>query len=195
MTDFPSELPNVPLTARSPSGGLAGTPRGIAENRPCCGILSKKGESEATTPPKVRIVMMRCINQKARWLATVGLVLSFGVAALSSPPIEAAADGTQIDSHSWVVGSCCCKEDGRCCGKCDMACCASRRAPDKEPTPRPSNDDGRGWRTNLLAFIAAKSPVACNETTGGSPFSAAGSDANRSLAESTLQTRRVRLDA
>lgn len=134
-------------------------------------------------------------HRTIRWPVTASLILSFGVAALCPPPVEAAPSGTHVESQTPACQCCCCKKGGRCCGKCDMPCCAIRKVPAKEQTPRPSNDENRGWRTNLLACVGAKAPFACNETVNGSQFGTADSNANRSLADSTLQTRHVRLDA
>jgi len=76
-----------------------------------------------------------------------------------------------------------------------MGCCAARApSPEKGPGPSPSRDDNRDGRLNPLAMLAAKD-LTSGGSGQGSLFGRFASDGDRSLADTTLQAKHVRIDA
>ena len=77
-----------------------------------------------------------------------------------------------------------------------MACCAVRApSPTKEPIPAPAKDDNRDSQTCPLAIAFAKAMLDPGGSGLGAFFGRRSSDADRSLAESSLQAKHVRIDA
>lgn len=74
-----------------------------------------------------------------------------------------------------------------------MACCAVRApSPAKEPIPAPAKDENRDGQCTLAV---AKTMIGSGGNGHGTLFGRSSSDANRSLAESSLQAKHVRIDA
>jgi len=134
-------------------------------------------------------------HRKIRAIVATSLALSLGIGGFCPMPLAGAASGVQTAPQHCITSCCCYEVVGECCGLCNMACCVSKKAPAKQPTQRPGNDENRNSRSNLLAYTLIKLPFGCNETTGSSLFTTDGLGTKRCLAESTLQARHVRLDA
>ena len=134
---------------------------------------------------------MFCNHPTSRWLITASLIVSLGVTGLFPQMIVWADSGTHA-SALQSTNCCCGTEDGRCCG---MGCCVAREAPAKEPSPCPAKDDNGRGRTHPLAIGFAKAIIGSGDDASVALIGRPSSDADRSLAESSLQSKHVRLDA
>ena len=121
-----------------------------------------------------------------RWLITASLMVSLGLTGLTPQMMVWAESGTVV-SDAQESNCCCGTETGFCCG---MACCAVRA-----PTPVPANDDNHDGRTCPLAIAFANAMLGSDNNGHGALFGRPSSNADRSLAESSLQAKHVRIDA
>ena len=135
---------------------------------------------------------MRFIFRTTRWLVTASLMVSLGLTGLF-PQMSVWADGGMAISAPKKSNCCCGTETGSCCG---MACCAVRApSPTNEPMPIPAKDDNRNGRSCPLAIALANAMTGSGGNGQGASIVRSSSDADRSLAESSLQAKHVRLDA
>lgn len=127
-----------------------------------------------------------------RWVAVASLIVSLSLMGLF-PRVIVHADGGPVVAAALPATKCCCgTEDGRCCG---MGCCAARQAPAKEQPPVPNQRDDRDGRTNPFALAFANSLIPFTTAHDDLHFRRLSLDVARSLAESSLQTQHIRINA
>jgi len=145
----------------------------------------------AAVVPSVIIDMMRSICCTTRWLVTASLIMSLGFVGLFPQMMASAKTGARVDVAQKPTKCCCGTDDGRCCG---MGCCTARQAPPTKPNPCPNPTETRDGQGNPLA-LAAKTLLATGGKAVGSGFGWPVGQSHVSQAESTLQAKRVRIDA
>jgi hypothetical protein len=135
---------------------------------------------------------MNRTHHTMRWAVAASLILSLTLMELFPQSLVCADGGAVVVAAPAAMKCCCGTADGRCDG---MGCCAARQAPAKEQPPAPNQRDDRDGRTNPLAVAFANSPHLCAAEQDGLHFRRSATDVARSLADSSLQTRHIRMNA
>ncbi len=135
--------------------------------------------------------MMFSIQYTARWLVASSLIASLGLSGLFPQMIVWAESGSRVVAQQ-AMECCCGTEDGRCCG---MGCCISRQGPTSEPCPCPFPKDSRNGQNGPMALALVKALFDDGGEESGSRLGRRETGLDRSLSESTLQTKHVRIDA
>lgn len=138
------------------------------------------------------MVMMRFGYRPTRCLITAGLIVSLGLTGLFPQMMVWAETRPLVAARPRATECCCGTADGRCCG---MGCCMARQPPAKERCPCPNPKDTRDGQNILLALALAKAHLSDGGGPCGSHFGQPETGSIRSPVDSTLQAKRVRIDA
>ena len=127
-----------------------------------------------------------------RWLLTAVLAFSTSVAGVVPQFAETAFAGRATASQGTPAKACCCGMPTAAC--CGMGCCSAREAPAPVPGPAPLHEDGSRADASPLGLVWNRVCLQA-ELFARNSWDRDGHTLDRSLAEATLQSLHVRLDA